>query len=144
MVSDTWFSEIESTIFTHLQYRLVERYQAPYPFLNCTISNQNASLENISDFPTLYIHLLPAAETGQDLTEETINAVRATFEMQIFSDVSEDDCRKMMATVIREMKALHFRISLFPDPQSRDKKYYAIARFNRLIASGDSDIVPKE
>ena len=144
MISDTWYSEIESTIFTLLQYVLVEKSDAPYPTLNCTTSSQNESLENVDDFPALYVHLMPAIEIGNDLYGEDIAAVRATVELQVFSDKSEDECRKIMNACIKEMKKLHFKVSMFPDPQTRDKKYFAIARFTRIVASGDSDIVSKE
>lgn len=144
MISDTWYSEIESTIFTLLQYVLVEKEGAPYPTLNCTTSSQNESLENVDDFPALYVHLLPPLEMGNDLYNEDITALRATLELQVFSDQSENECRQIMNACIKEMKKLHFNISMFPDPQTADKKYFAIARFTRVIAGGDADIVPKE
>lgn len=144
MISETWYSEIESTIFTLLQYVLVEKEGAPYPLLNCTTSSQNESLENVDDFPALYVHLLPPVEMGNDLCNEDITALRATVELQIFSDQSENECRKIMDACIREMKKLHFTIPMFPDPQTADKKYFAIARFSRVIAGGDAEIVPKE
>lgn len=141
MISETWYSEIESTIFTLLQYVLVEKIGAPYPTLNCTTSSQNESLENVDDFPALYVHLLPPVEMGNDLYNEDIAALRATLELQVFSDESESECRQIMNACIREMKKLHFNISMFPDPQTSDKKYFAIARFTRIVASGDLDIV---
>lgn len=144
MISETWFSEIESTIFTLLQYVLVEQIGAPYPTLNCTTSSQNESLENVDDFPALYVHLLPPVEMGNDLYNEDIAALRATLELQVFSDESESECRQIMNACIREMKKLHFNISMFPDPQTSDKKYFAIARFTRIVASGDTDIVTQE
>ena len=144
MISETWFSEIESTIFTLLQYVLVEKEDAPYPTLNCTTSSQNESLENVDDFPALYVHLLPPIEMGNDLYNEDVNAVRATFELQVFSDQNEQECREIMNVCIREMKKLHFNISMFPDPQTKDKKYFAISRFTRVIAGGDKDIVTQE
>ena len=144
MISETWYSEIESTVFTLLQYVLVEKEGAPYPALNCTTSSQNESLENVDDFPALYVHLLPPLEMGNDLYNEDITALRATLELQVFSDQSENECRKIMNVCIREMKKLHFNISMFPDPQTVDKKYFAIARFSRVIAGGDADIVPND
>ena len=144
MVSETWYSEIESTIFTLLQYVLVEKDGAPYPTLNCTTSSQNETLENVDDFPALYVHLLPLIELGNDLLNEDVNAVRATLELQVFSDDSERECREIMNVCIKEMKKLHFNISMFPDPQTQSKKYFAIARITRVIGGGDSDIVPQD
>lgn len=144
MISETWYSEIESTIFTLLQYVLVEKIGAPFPTLNCTTSSQNESLESVDDFPCLYVHLLPLVELGNDLVNEDVAAVRATLELQVFSDENEAECRQIMNACIKEMKKLHFSINMFPDPQTSDKKYFAIARFTRVVASGDSDIVQQE
>lgn len=139
MVADNWVSQIESTIFTYLQYVLVEKENAPFPNLNCTTSGEAYG----TDFPTLYVHLLPPVETGNDLWNGEIVAIRATFELQVYSDKSESECSKIMTACIMEMKKLHFNIPMFPDLQTSNKKYYAIARFSRVIANGDSEIVPK-
>lgn len=144
MISDTWYSEIESTIHTILRHKLTMAYDAPFPELNCTTSSQSESLEGVSDFPTLYVHMLNPVELGNDLYNEDVTAIRATFDLQVYSDKSEDECRKIMNACILEMKKLHFKVSMFPDPQTSDKKYYAIARFSRIVASGDTEIVPKE
>ena len=144
MISDTWYSEIESTIFTLLQYVLVEKEDAPYPTLNCTTSSQNETLENVDDFPALYVHVLPLLEMGNDLYNVDVSAVRATVELQVYSDTSENECRKIHNVCIAELKKLHFNVSMFPDPQTSDKKYFAVARFTRVIAGGDSEIVPEE
>lgn len=144
MVSETWYSEIESTILTTLQYFLVEKTSAPFPKLKCTTSNKNDNVSGVGSFPTLYVHELPAVELGNDLRNESVNAIRATFELQVYSNKSEDETRKIMNACIAEMKKLRFNISMFPDPQSSGQVYYNIARFSRVIGSGDSDIVPQE
>ena len=144
MISDVWFSQIESTIYTVLQYDLVEKDSAPFPSLNCTTSSENESLDGVSDFPALYIHMLPPQEVGNTLDNGDITAIRATFELQVFSNKSESECRMIMNACIMEMKKLRFNISMFPDPQTSNKKYYALARFTRIIAGGDADIVPTE
>lgn len=144
MVSETWFSEIESTIITVLQYYLVETTSAPFPNLKCTTSNKNESVEGVGSFPTLYVHMLPPMEMGNDLQNESVNAIRATFELQVFSNKSETECRKIMNACIKEMKKLRFNVSMFPDPQIINGVYVALARFTRVIGAGDSDIVPQE
>lgn len=42
------------------------------------------------------------------------------------------------------MKKLHFNVETFPDPRTSDKKYIAITRLNRVIASGDKELVPQD
>lgn len=140
-MNDTWYSEIESNILTQIQYVLTEKLDAPFPELNCTTSSQNDTIEGVAVFPTLYIHLLPPVEMGNDLENVSVNAVRATFDFQVYSNKSEDECMKILSQCIAEMKRLHFNVPMFPDPQTNDKKYFAIARFSRVIGSGDSDII---
>lgn len=140
MISDTWFSEIESSIVTTLEYNLVLKDSAPFPNLNCTTSSQNESLEGVNDFPALYVHMLAAPEVGNTLDNTEISAIRATFELQVYSNKSEGECRKILNACILEMKKLHFNTTI-PDPQSAGGKYFALARFTRIIAGGDKDIV---
>lgn len=140
MVSPTWFAELESQIFTTLQYELKTKTDAPFPTLNCTTVSQ---LEAPSKFPTMYVHELPAAETGQDLTNETVNALYATFEVQVYSNKSENEVKKILAAVTLEMKKLRFNVQAFPDPSTVDKISSGVARYGRIIASGDVDIVPQ-
>ena len=142
-ISETWYSEIESTLLTTLEYKLVEKANAPFPNLTCTTSSENDSVDGIATFPTLYIHLLPLVEVGMDLTNESVNAVRATLELQVFSNRSEAECRKIMTRGLQEMKLLHFNVTSFPDYQTSNKRYFAIARCTRIIAGGDSEIVPR-
>ena len=144
MISETWFSQIESTIFTLLQYELVEKDLAPFPSLNCTTSSENETLDGISDFPALYVHMLAPQEVGNTLSNFDVCAIRATFELQVFSNKSESECRKIMNACLLEMKKMSFNIPSFPDPQTNNKKYFALARCSRIIAGGDADIVTHE
>ena len=143
MVDEIWYSKIESYILTILKYELVQKVSAPYPKLTCTTSNQEESLEYVGNFPTMYVHMLPPLEVGMDLTNETVNGVSCSFEIIIYSDKSENDCRNIITAGIRQMKKLHFNVETFPDPRTSDKKYIAIARFNRVIASGDKELIPQ-
>lgn len=141
MVDEIWYSKIESYILTILKYELVQKLLAPFPNLTCTTSNQEESLEFVGDFPTMYVHMLPPYEEGRDLTNETVNGINCTFELVVYSDKSEKECRNIITAGIQQMKKLHFNVETFPDPRTSDKKYIAIARLNRVIASGDRELV---
>ena len=163
MVSDSWYMEIESNIFTLLQYILVKKDDAPFPELNCTTSSQNESVETLKPSKTSTIRVQPTRNYREwvhsvkftldekenksiqpkTLYNKEITAVRATFELQVYSDKSEAECRKIMTRCIQEMKEMRFNVSMFPDPQTVNKKYFAISRFTRIVASGDADIVQK-
>lgn len=144
MVDETWYEKIESYILTILKYELVQKLLAPYPKLTCTTSNQEESLDLVGDFPTMYVHMLPPYEIGRDLTNVTVNGINCTFELTVYSDKSEKECRQIITAGIQQMKKLHFNVETFPDPRTSDKKYIAIARLNRVIASGDRELVPQD
>lgn len=132
---DNWFAELESKLFTRIKYELCLKEGAPYPKLNCTtVSNSNTPVK----FPTLYFHELQPVEEGQDLENTTINAVRETIEIQVFSNKTEKECKDIMANAISVMKSMSFDVTMFPDTQTRgDRVSFAIGRFKRLIAQGD-------
>ncbi len=66
----SWYSKIEATLFTQIQYMLKKKY----PKLNCVTNNSNITP---SKFPTMYFHE-EQEEVGQDLTKETVKAVNST------------------------------------------------------------------
>ena len=144
MVDETWYDKIESYILTILKYELVQKLSAPFPKLTCTTSNQEESLELVGDFPTMYVHMLPPYEVGRDLANVTVNGINCTLELTVYSDKSEKECRQIITAGIQQMKKLHFNVETFPDPRTSDKKYIAITRLNRVIASGDKELVPQD
>ena len=131
---DNWFAQIESTVLTYLQYMLCEKTGALYPNLNCTTKSQSTKP---SDFPTLYLHSLTPIERDQDLENDAINSVLSTLEIQVFSNQSETEAKKIMTDVVLLMKSLRWSITMLPDPQTNDKISYCIARFRKLVTESD-------
>lgn len=129
-----WFAEIESTVYTIVQYHLKTKKDAPFPNLTCTTAS---TTEMPSKFPTLYLHELNPLEQGQDLENNEINAVMHSVEIKVFSNKNETEVRNIMASAIAEMKKLRYSVTLFPDPTTTNKISSAVARFRRTIAKGD-------
>ena len=140
-MADLWFSELESKLFTRIKYELTTKPEAPFPQLNCTtVSNSDTPTK----FPTLYFHELEPVERGADLEGKTVNAVMETIEMQVYSNQSEKECKEIISEAIGIMKDLSFGITMFPNPQTRNKISFAIARCRRMIAHGDYDITNRK
>lgn len=131
---DDWFSQIEEAILTQLDYMLAQRQDAPFPNLVCTSANQN----QLTAFPTMYVHELEPIETGNDLENQTVNAVIETIEIQCWTNETEAECRRLMAAAIVEMKRMRFNCTAFPNIQTDNKIAFGIARFRRVIGSGDT------
>ena len=131
---DSWYSGLSEKIFTQLDYMLTTKENAPYPELVCTTANQNS----LTVFPTLYLHELTPIEAGNDLDNQTVNAVIETIEIQVWTNKTEEDCRKIFAAVLNEMKRMRFNITAFPAIQTDNKIAYGIARFRRIIGKDDT------
>lgn len=127
---DDWFSKIQGKVFNQVQYML----KKTYPSLKCTTKNEN---ETPADFPTLYLHELQPLEVGQDLTNESVNAIRCTIEIQVWTNTTEADCRKIIASAVNEMKRFRFNISAMPIVQTNDKISWGVFRATRIIGNGD-------
>lgn len=133
-MKENWFAEIESRIFTQISYMLTERENAPYPDMKCTTVSQNT----VVNFPTMYIHELQPVEMGNDLVNQTVNAVLSTFEIQVWDNVSEKNCRDILTASILEMKKLGFNVTMFPNVTTDSKIAWGVARFRRMIGAEDT------
>jgi len=129
-VDNTWFLQIQSKVFTQIQYMMKKKY----PKLNCTTKSENGLP---ASFPTLYLHELEPVERGQDLTNETVNAVLSTIEIVVWTDTTEDECRNMLAEAVNQMKKLQFNITGLPVVVTNDKLSRGVIRCRRLIGNGD-------
>lgn len=109
-----------------------------YPKLKCTTKNENGLP---AEFPTLYLHELTPIERGQDLTNETINAVLSTIEIQVWTNTTEDECRKILGEATAQMKTLQFNIIEMPLVQVNDKIAWGVIRCRRMIGNADQIIV---
>ncbi len=133
-MKDNWFAEIESNVFTQVSYMLAEKTDAPYPDLNCTTVSQNT----VVHFPTLYLHELQPVEAGNDLLNESVNAVLSTIEIQVWANTTEKDCKDIITAAVLEMKRLGYNVTMFPSVQTDSKIAWGVARFRRMVGSCDS------
>lgn len=133
-MEDKWFLNILPSVFTQVEYMLSKRKDAPYPKLNCTTKSQNT----ITQFPTLYLHELQPVELGEDLVNDGVNAVLSTMEIQVWSNVSETECKAIIADAVLEMKRFGYSVTMFPDVRTDNKIAWGAARFRRVIGAGDS------
>ena len=134
MYKEDWFSRIEASVFSQVDYMLASKKGAKYPNLKCTTVSQNT----ITHFPTLYLHELQPVEAGMDLTNESVNAVLSTIEIQVWTNTTERDCKNILTDVILEMKRMGFNVTMFPSIQTDSKIAWGVSRFRRMVGSGDA------
>lgn len=129
-MNNNWYLQIQSKVFTQVEYMMLKKY----PKINCTTRNQNGLP---SQFPTLFLHELAPVEAGMDLTNETVNAVLSTIEIQVWTNTTENDCRQIIADAISQMKLLNYNVIALPLVKQTDKVYWGVARCRRMVGNGD-------
>lgn len=137
-MSETWFMKIEPSVFTIFKTRM----SGKFPDVFYTTANQDV---NERKFPCVFIREVEQVETGNDLDNVTINAVRSSFRVQVFSKTAAEN-RSIMAEAVLQLKKMRFNVISMPVFASeRDKSVFlSDARFSRIIGGGDRDIVPQE
>lgn len=135
----TWFADIEDRVFTYNKYNLTKRDGAEFPSLFCTSDDLN---DLPSSFPALLVHEISQEETGQDLDNEDVNAVRSTFECRVFSETNEE-CKAISAAQSLLMKRLRFNAVSLPIFIMTRNIHVSIARYRRVIGAGDT-LIPAE
>lgn len=131
---DEWFTQLQSKIFTRIQYALSLKAEAPYPNLNCTTGNAN---NEQSEFPALYFQTLGMPELGKDLENQNVNAVRLTGQIQTRSDYSEWESRDIAIYAVAELKRMRFNISMLPNTYTENNIHVTTFRFERVIGAQD-------
>lgn len=134
-MSDAWFSKIQSTVFTQVQYMLVKAF--PDLKGNCRTTSE---VITPAKFPTMYLHETQE-EVGQDLTNETVNAVLSTIYIRVWTNTTEKDCRDILSEATKELKRFKYNVKNLPTAQLSDKIAYGEIMARRIVGSGDSDIV---
>lgn len=129
-----WAIDLESTVAALVKAKTLKTLQKTYPKVR--ITDEGVS-DSAAVFPTVYIHLLPAVEQGQTLDGQTINALLATFQVDVATNTSKADCRKVMSVIADTFKTMRFSGTSMPETSISNKIYRSTARFRRIVAAND-------
>lgn len=132
--ANDWATDLENTVTALVKAKTLTQLKKAYPKIVITNEGENSGQ---AIFPTVYIHLLPAAEQGQTLDGQTINALLATFQVDVTTNTSKSDCRKVTATVMNVFKEMRFQGKPMPEFSISNKVHKSTARFRRMIAAND-------
>ena len=116
MYDETWYTTIEPTILTRLQYYLSEKENAPYPDLICTTTKRNLTEteESVSgQFPTLYL-TVRNAEIGNDLENIAICGTNTTAKITVYDNLSKERCEEIANAAMAVMKSMKFNAPTLP------------------------------
>lgn len=132
--ANDWAIDLENTVTALVKSTTLTQLKKKYPKIVITNEGGNSGQ---AVFPTVYIHLLSAVEQGQTLDGQTINALLATFQVDVTTNTSKPDCRKVMAVITDAFKTMRFQGTSMPEFSISNKVHKSTARFRRMIAAND-------
>lgn len=130
-----WAFNLESQFFSVIKKRATDILKGKYPSINFVTTD--SPQKSATEFPTVYIHELPGVEAGQDLEAKTINAVLYSMQAEVTTNESQASAREVMQEVAKQFKTLGFTVTAMPEIQNLAEVYRMVARFQRMIGSGD-------
>ena len=129
-----WAYELESTVVALVKAKTLSALKNKYPKIRITDEGESSGSPA---FPTVYIHLLPPTERGKTLEGRTVNAVLATFQIDVTTNTGKADCRRVTSAVVDVFKTMRFSGAQLPEYSVADKIYKGTARMSRTIAAND-------
>lgn len=128
-----WVVDLDNIIYTRIDSKLEKAFRAKYPDMYVTNSDVN---KGVAKFPTIYIHILPNAEVGQDLDNSTINAVMYGMQLEV-SSTNQIHVKDIMSELVNIMKSMRFEITAMPEFRNQDTLYRQVCRVRRVIGAND-------
>lgn len=126
--------DIETIVFSRIKAILTSKLKTKYPNISFTTSDK---VKDKPKFPNVYVHILGSQETGEDLENNTINGVLATFQIETTDNETQTRAKEVMNETIKIMKSMRFSIVSMPEFQNTDTAYRCVARCRRIIGNLD-------
>lgn len=134
MVDNSWIFNIETYVFTILKTEGKKKLQSKFPNINFTTSNK---VSGTPIYPTVYIHENEGMEKGMDLENCTINAVLENIQVEVITDTSRNDCKKIASVLTDILKGMYFNISALPTFEEGGSYYRLIMRCSRTFGNDE-------
>ena len=134
MVNNNWFFDIENVVFTNIKVNATKKLKDKFPKINFTASNRT---QGSPIYPTVYIHENAGAEKGNDLENKTINAVESNIQIEVITDTSKDDAKKIASVCSGIIKNMSFDITSLPVFEEGSSYYRLIMRCSRIFGNAD-------
>ena len=130
-----WIMYVQSYVFSKIVSEFSDELKTAYSITTNNFSTVESSNED-AVFPFVYVHLLPATESGIELENDRINGGIFTFQVEVYDNQSQPRVREVMGEIVRIMKKMRFEINSMPELNKSDINS-ATARFRRAIGSSD-------
>lgn len=133
-MTNNWFFDIENLVFTNIKVNASKKLRDKFPNINFTTSNRT---QGSPIYPTVYIHENEGQEKGQDLENKTINAVLSNIQVEVITDTSKDDAKKIASVCTDILKNMSFNITALPVFEEGSSYYRLIMRCSRTFGNAD-------
>lgn len=125
--------QMESIVTTQLKVKVPKLTDNKFP----TMSFTNEISDKLPSFPNVYIHELEPSEIGNSIPNQTIHALRDTFQIEVSTNVSKSEARTVINACIYAMKSLSYSMVVSPTYTKIDNIHRFVIRMRRVIANGD-------
>lgn len=128
-------NDIQSRVFSRLTNKYPQTLKTKYPKTRFTTSDR---VPQNPTFPCVYVHERASTETARDLDGTTINAIQATFQIDVTDNSSMENATEVMNFVLSEMKVMRFEVVTMPEFENTPTYFRKVAVFRRVIGDGDT------
>ena len=131
-----WYMMIPLMVFTKLKQGFSQTIKDKYSMTDKNFSTVGSS-DTPAVFPFVYFNALTATEQGRDLQETSVNGALFTFQVDVYSNKTQNEARNVMKEVTRIMKTMGFEINSMPSFESTQDVHRMTARFRRMFGADD-------
>lgn len=128
-----WVFDLGDIIFNNIEEYVTEDIGSRFEDLFFTSSDIN---EDEPSFPAVLIKELPSSERGMTLDNDGINAVLYSTQIEVYSNKSQGDCKRVMKSIVEILKQMQFTIYDMPSFDNTDV-YRMVIRARRMIGGND-------
>lgn len=125
--------QLESIVTTQLSVRVPRLTNNRFP--NMTFTNEIS--DNMPSFPNVYVHELEPSEVGNTISNDQIHAIRDTVQIEVSTNTSKAEARTVINACVNVMKALRYRIVVFPLYRKTNNIHSFVFRARRIVGGGD-------
>lgn len=129
-----WVLDIGDIIFDQIEEYVREDIGKKYKNLFFTSTDLN---DDEPSFPAVCIKEMPSTELGMTLDNDGINGVLYGLQIEIFTNKSQDEAKRVAKSVLNALKEMQFTINEMPSFDNTNL-YRLIFRARRVIGANDS------
>ena len=132
-----WYMMIPLMVFTKLKQGFSQTIKDTYKMTDKNFSTVGSS-DTPAVFPFVYFNALPASEQGRDLQGTSVNGALFGFQIDVYSNKTQAEARKVMSEITKVMKTMGFEIVSMPSFESTKDVHRMTARFRRMFGADDT------